>query len=566
MSTCRIVIIGGVATGPKAAARARRRDPGAQITIVERSELISYSGCGMPFYVSGLVKDIGQLACTPVGVPRDPAFFLSTKNVLVLNRTEALAIDRANKRVLIRSLETGQEQYLPYDKLVIATGGLPVVPPIPGLELEGVYRLNHPDDAVAIRQAIASGQVKRAAVVGGGLIGMEAVEALSAHGIEVAVVEMLPYLLGRLLDMETAVFLTKHVREKGAQVFTGEKVVRLEGDASGRVARVVTEQRTIPADMVLLALGVRPNVRLAQEAGLALGPTGAIAVNEHLQTSDPDIYAGGDCVENTHLVTGQKVYVPLGSTANKHGRIIGDNITGGHVSFPGIVGTTVLKVFDYNVGCTGLSESEARRLAYDVVTAIVPSPDCAEYYPASKPVLMKLVAERSTGRLLGGQAVGPGDGIKRIDVLATALYFGAKAADIGMLDLGYAPPYATAIDLIAHAANTIENKRAGLLNGISPAEVKAMIDRGEDFCWLDVRTPAEYRQLRIENPRVKHIPLGQLRSRLEELPRDKPIIAFCRVSLRGYEAARALAGAGFTDVRVMDGGIVAWPYELNPAG
>lgn len=565
MTAHKIVVIGAVAAGPKAAARARRLDPEAEITIVERGEIISYAGCGMPYFISGAIKELRQLVCTPTGVPRDPAFFQATKNIKVLNLTEAVTIDRTAKEVEVLALTSGERRHLPYDKLVIATGGLPLVPPIEGVNLGRVYRLNHPDDAVAIREAATCGEVKRAAIVGGGLIGMEATEALAANGIEVTIVEMLPYLMGRFLDPEMAAYLTRHVNAKGAHVYVGGKVVRLVGDAEGKVTKVITEWREIETEMVLLAGGVRPNVRLTQEAGLALGQTGAIAVNEYLQTSDPDIYAGGDCVENVHMVTGQKVYTPMGSTANKHGRVIGDNITGGRTAFPGVVGTTVLKVFDFNVGRTGLSESEARRLGYEVVTSLAPAPDCSDYYPDSELVLLKLVAEAGSGRVLGGQAVGAGDAIKRIDVLATALSFGAKAADIGMLDLGYAPPYSTAIDVVAHAANIVENKRAGLVRGVSGADVKAMLDAGEDFVWLDVRSPQEYEQSRIEDRRVKLIPLGRLRSRLEELPRDKPIVVFCKVSLRGYEAARALAGAGYSDVRIMDGGIVAWPYEVTGA-
>lgn len=558
----KIVVIGGVATGPKAASRARRLDPEAEITIVERGQMLSYAGCGMPYFIEGKVKEVRELTCTPIGVPRDAVFFDRVKGIKVLNRTLALSIDREAQTVEVVRVDSGEYQTLPYDKLVLATGGLPVVPPIEGIRLHRVFRLNHPDDAAAIRDAAMLESVQRATIIGGGLIGMEVTEALAENGIQVHIVEMLDQLLPTMLDFEMAAFLTDHVQAKGVQVHTGEKVLSIEGDSHGNVRKVITDQREIPSDMVLLAVGVRPNVKLAEETGLELGPTGAIAVNEHMQTSDPNIYAGGDCVENLNLVSNQKVFWPMGSVANRHGRVIGDNITGTPSVFPGIVGTGVLKVFDYNIGKTGLNEKQAREQGYQVVTSLAPSPDCSHFYPDKKLILLKLVAEAETGKLLGLQAVGPGEGVKRIDVLATALRFGATVTDVGMLDLGYAPPYSSAIDVAAHAAHIAQNKITGLAKGITPMEVKAKVERGEEFIWLDVRSRREYDQMRIDDPRIKLIPLGEIRSHIDELSPDQEIIAFCKISLRAYEAQRALEGAGFNKVRFMDGGVTAWPYGV----
>jgi rhodanese-related sulfurtransferase len=284
-----------------------------------------------------------------------------------------------------------------------------------------------------------------------------------------------------------------------------------------------------------------------------------------MQTSDPDIYAGGDCVESHHLVSGQKIHWPMGSAANKHGRVIGDNLVGRKTAFSGVVGTAVLKAFDHNVGKTGLTEKQARDLGYTVVSTLTPSPDSPHFYPDNKLILVKLVADAHTGKLLGAQVMGPGEAVKRVDVLATAIRFGAGVNEVSELDLGYAPPYSTAIDVAAHAANIIQNKMTGLAKSISPMEVKAKLERGEDFVWLDVRSPQEFEQIRLDDPRVKLIPLGKLRERAGELPRDQEIIAFCKVSLRGYEAQRILEGLGFGQVRFMDGGIVAWPYAMNPS-
>ncbi|HEY63716.1 MAG TPA: FAD-dependent oxidoreductase [Caldilineae bacterium] len=558
----RIVVIGGVACGPKAAARARRMDPNAEITIIEQGSALSYAGCGMPYYIKGTVSEMRELMCTPVGTPRNASFFRNVKNIEVYTRTRAVSIDREHKLVRAVNLETGEQYEFPYDKLVLATGGYSVMPPIPGIRLDYVFGLREPRNASAIRDAISSGSIKRVVIVGGGLIGLEMSEALVERGLEVDVVEMMPHVLPGLLDVETAAFLTKHIVAKGVNVYTGEKVIRLEGDL-GAVNRVITEKRELPADMVLIAVGVRPRSDLAREAGLEIGPHGGILVNEWMQTSDPDIYAGGDCVENKHLITGEWAYAPLGSTANKHGRVIGTNIAGGDEVFPGILGTAIVKVFDYNVGRTGLTEQEARQRGYNVVTCLAPGPDKPHYYPTAQTLLIKLIADADTRRLLGIQAVGPGEADKRVDVAATALRFKATVDDVATLDLTYAPPYSQALDNLIHAANIVRNKIDGLAESISPQEVKAKMDRGDDFILLDVRSPAEYEAVRIEDPRVRLIPLGRLRPSLDDLPRDKEIIPFCKISLRGYEAYRILKGAGFTNVRFMDGGIVAWPYELK---
>lgn len=563
MKPNRILIIGGVATGSKAAARARRRDPLAEITIIERGRLLSYAGCGMPYYIQGQVHDFHELMSTPVGVVRDGTFFQNVKDIRVLNLTLAEKIDRARKIVCVVNVATGEKTELPYDKLVVATGGIPFEPRLEGANLNRVFRLNLPDDALAIREATEHGNLKRAVLIGGGLIGLETAEALVARGIQVTLVEMLDQLLPAMLDWEVAAFLEKYLRGRGLDIRLNQKVTRIEGDGDGNVARVHTTAGVIEAQMVLIAIGIRPNVQLAKDTGLALGTTGAIAVNDQLQTSDPDIYAGGDCVECTHLLTGQKVFVPLGSTANKHGHVIGDNITGGKSTFPGIVGTTVFKVLDYNLARTGLTEKQARQLGYEVLTTLVPGPDRAHYYPTAATLLVKLVADARTGKLLGAQVLGSGDAVKRIDVLATALTLGATIDHLPDLDLGYAPPYSSAVDPLAHAANVLRNKRDGLARALTPQQLKAKLDNASDpVRLLDVRTPPEREQMQLRDPRTVWIPLGQLRKRLAELPRDGEIVCFCKVSQRGYEAQRVLDGEGFTNVKFLDGGLVAWPYPF----
>ncbi|MCX8052973.1 MAG: FAD-dependent oxidoreductase [Armatimonadetes bacterium] len=561
MEPNRIVVIGGVACGPKAAARARRRDPNAEITIIERGELLSYAGCGMPYYIQGEIETADELMMTSAGGLRDAAFFKSVKAVNVMSRTLAESIDRNRKVVEIVSIETGEKNEVPYDKLVLATGADAVVPPFPGANLKGVFRLSHPYDAEGIKRAVADG-CKEAAIIGAGLIGMEVAEALVTNGLCVTVIEMLPSVVPALLDPEVAAHLEKHIISKGVTVMTGTRVESIEGD-DDTVSAVITDKGRVSAQLVLVAIGVKPNVKLAIDAGLEIGETGAIKVNEFLQTSDPSIYAGGDCVENVNRITGRPIYVPLGSTANRHGRVIGDNVTGGSSRFEGVLGTVVFKAFNFNVGRVGLSESDCKKQGIPYVTALVPGPDRAHYYPTVKPVILKLVAQAETGRVLGLQAVGPGDVVKRIDVAATAISFGANVRDLSSLDLGYAPPYSSAVDILQHAANVIDNKLVGLAKSYSPVEVKRRIDVGDDFVLLDVRTLREFEEMALRDKRVVHIPLGKLRERAAELPRDKEIITFCKVSLRGWEAQRILEGEGFTKVAFMEGGLAAWPYPLE---
>ncbi len=552
----KIVVIGGVAAGPKVASKVVRLMPDAEVTIVEKDKFLSYAGCGLPYYVSGVVKTQAELMCTPVGVVRDPVFFQKVKNVRVLSRTEATKVDRAGKRVQVRSEAAGADSWLDYDKLVFATGGTPVVPPFPNVELQNIFTLHGLHDAEGIKALLAQKHARDVVIVGGGLIGVEATEALVEKGCRVTVVEMLPQILG-MLDWEIAKLVEQHMEAHGVKVFTGTKVESFDG--SGKVEQVVTDQGKLGADMVVLAIGVRPNVKLAKTAGLEIGTTGAIKVDQQMRTSDPDIFAAGDCVECVDLLTGKPAFVPLGSTANKQGRVAANNICGRTDTFPGVLGSMVCQVFDYSVARTGLTEAAASRQGYEVVTAMAPAPDKAHFMPTAKPLLLKLVVDKNSRRLLGAQATGPGTGDKRIDVAAMAITSGMTVDQLANADLCYAPPYAPAMDNIITAANVARNKLDGHMVGVSSMEVHRLIEEGADFVLLDVRSPVEYEQVRL--PGATLIPLGELRSRVGELPKDKGIITFCKISLRGYEAALILKAAGFTGVRVLDGGIAMWPFE-----
>lgn len=557
----KVVVIGGVAAGLKAASKFRRCDPQAEIMVIEKGEIISYGACGMPYYVSGDVDNVNQLMATPAGALRNPAFFRNVKNIDVRTQTLATRINRADKTVAVKHLVTGEESLVPYDKLVIATGASPIKPSLSGIELGNIHQLWHPDDAKAIRQGLERGRFSKAVIIGAGLVGMEMAEALKLWDVDVTVVEMKEQIFPSFLDAETAEAVAKYVRGEGITVLTGEKVERFNGDKV--VQEVVTDKRVIAADLVILAIGVRPNVELAKEAGLEIGVTGAISVNEYMQTSDADIYAGGDCVENTNIVSGQKVFAPMGSTANKHGRIIGENICGAQTKFRGVLNTVVVKVLDYNIGKVGLTEREAKELGYDYVTAMVGGHDRPHYMPGAKLMTMKLIADANTGRILGAQGFGEGEVAKRMDVVATAITLGGTVNDLFDVDLAYAPPYSGPIDNIAVAANAVMNKIAGKLKGISPLTAKEMLSSGTTT-FLDVRSPEECKQIRLANCQdIRYIPLGQLRSRMNELAKDQEIVAFCKISLRGYEAALILEGEGFEKVKVMEGGLLAWPFDCE---
>lgn len=556
----KVLVIGGVAAGPKVACKIKRLDPEADVTVLEKGRFLSYAGCGLPYYVSGAVKEQKDLMSTPVGVVRDAAFFLKVKGVKVLEATEAVEIDRAGKRVRARGNGHPGDVWLDYDKLALATGARPVIPPIPGADLGNIFTLHGVPDAEAIKGLLARKQAREAVIVGGGLIGVETAEALAHVGCRVTMVELLPQVL-RVLDWEMAHLVERHMESHGVRVLTDTRVTAFAGD--GSVSGVVTSRGQLPADLVVLAIGVRPNVDLARAAGLTIGPTGGVKVDDTQRTSDPDIYAVGDCAETTDLVTGQPCFVPLGSTANKQGRVAAINICGGADRFPGVLGSTVCRVFDFCVARTGLTEAAARQHGFNVVTVLVPDVDRAHYMPGAKLVVTKLTVDAGTRKLLGAQVVGPGVAEKRVDVAATAITAGMTVDALSKLDLCYAPPYATALDAIITAANVARNRLDGQIQNLSPMTVKQRLDARDDLLLLDVRSPAEYQQERI--PGSVSIPLGALRSRLDELPRNKEIVAFCKVSLRGYEAARILHGAGFRPVAVMDGGMAVWPYEKERA-
>ena len=435
------------------------------------------------------------------------------------------------------------------------------MPPVPGTDLDGITTLQSMQDADYLREVRDNGKVKNAVVVGGGLIGVETCEALQLAGINITVVEMLPQIL-MFLDWELAKLLENHMRTKGANIVTENPVAAFLGE-NGKLTGVKLKNGTeLPCELAVVATGVRPNTSLAGDAGLTLGATGGIEVDEYLQTSDSDIYAAGDCIEVTSLLTGKKIHAPYGDLANLEGRVVGQNVINEKsAKFPGTLQTGACKVFDYAAGATGLSERNAKAAGIETVSVVYAAPDRPGFMGA-KLLVLKMVAEKSTGRLLGVQCAGPGDVSKRIAVAAMALHGKMTITDLTVVDLPYAPPFSPAIDNLIATAHVLENKMTGRMTGISCRETKDKVDAKEDIFILDTRGPDEYDQMRLGIGEAL-IPLGALRKRMDELPDDKSkeIICFCKISLRGYEAASYLEAHGWTNVKVMEGGIMAWPFS-----
>ncbi|MDX9881627.1 MAG: FAD-dependent oxidoreductase [Prolixibacteraceae bacterium] len=557
----RIIVIGGSAAGPKAASKARRMDENAEITIYQKASDLSMASCGYPYYIGGFFDDRDQLLCSPAGVVRDSRFFWNAKKITTKVNTEVTTIDRKNKRIEFKNLLSGETGTTEYDKLIIATGATPRKPPIPGVDLEGITSLQSLADADYLRKIKDEGIIKKAVVIGGGLIGIETCEALHLAGVEITIVELLPQLL-TFLDKQMARLVEGYVQSK-ANVILENGVAAFIGE-NGKLTAVKLQNGTeIPCELAVVAIGVIPNTKLAREIGLNTGKTGGIVVNKHMQTDDPDIYAVGDCIEIPNLITGTPVHAPYGDLANLQGRVAGENAVSGNVAtFPGTIQTGICKVFDYGVGATGLSEQNARRMGINNIETVFNASLDKPGFMQGKLLITKLVVDKKERTILGAQVIGPGDVSKQVAIWAMAIKGKFTVEDMVNADLPYAPPYSLAIDHSITTAHIMQNKLDGHFNGISSEQLKARLKEKEPVVLLDVRNPDEYEQMRL-GIGERLIPLGQLRNRLDEMPEDKnaEIVTWCKISLRGYEAALVLRANGYTNVKVLEGGLMAWPYK-----
>ena len=549
----RLLVIGGVAAGPKVAAKARRGDPDMEIVVYQEEDEISYAGCGLPYYISGVIGERDDL------ISRTPGKF-ALEGIRILKNRRIENIDVQNHVIFGQKIGSGESFTDHYDRLVIATGAYPIRPKIEGIDLNHIFYLRSIFDADAIFERIRTENIRNVVIAGGGYIGLEMAESLIHRGKDVTIVELAPQIL-TLFDEDFAGILRQYLEKKGVKVFTSEGIKALRGK-EGKVTHVQTVSREIEADAVLMSLGIRPQVELAKQAGLRIGETGAIWINEKMETSAEGIYAAGDCVETNHLITGKKVWIPLGSTANKQGRVIGVNVCGGNATFPGVMGTTVFKTFDFNVAKTGLNMREAEKEGFHPIQAIVRGHDRAHYYPGRKESTLKVIADKETGRILGGQAIGEGPSDKFIDILAMALHAKMTCRELGNVDLAYAPPFSPVLSPIIVAANVIMNKLEGRIGGIQASEVREKLQTSkENFQVLDVREEDEVKQKRI--PNSTWIPYGELKKRLNELDKGKEIAVHCESGLRSYKACLNLQHEGFKNVKNIDGGVLCWCYDVE---
>lgn len=541
----KLLIVGGVAGGATAAARARRLSETAEITVLERGPFVSYANCGLPYYVSRDIERRSKLLLqTPEG-------FESRYGVKVLVETEALEIDREGRRVRARG--PGGESWLPYDSLILAQGGAPVMPAVPGIDGPHVFRMWTVPDMDRIHAHLESAKPATALIAGGGFIGLEMAEAFVARGLRTTVVELLPRLMSTM-DPEFGGLIAARLEAHGVRVVAGTGVKAVH---AGTREVELADGRRVPADVVLFSVGVRPELDLARRAGLAVGAAGGLQVDEHLRTSDPFIWAAGDMNEIVHKVSGRTLRIPLAGPANRQGRIAATNALGGSLRYRGALGSSVVKVFDATAASTGLTGKAACEAGFDAASAIVVKDHHAAYYPAAKEMVLKIVYDRRDARLLGAQAFGEAGVEKRIDAAAVALQGRLTVHDLAEVDLAYAPPYGSANDPLNVAAFVAENDLSGhspLATAADLARLLAGPEAGRPVV-LDVRNLNEFEAGHLVG--ALHIPVDELRFRLDEVPRGRPVVVHCRSGFRSYLGVRILKENGWSDVRNLTGGWVA---------
>ncbi len=549
----KVVIVGGVAGGATAAARLRRLNEEAEIIILERTGYVSYANCGLPYYIGGAIQDKGALTL------QTPESFRARFNIDVRVRNEVLSMQPEEHTVTVRRLEDGSEYTETYDKLILSPGAKAIRPPLPGIDLEGIFTLRTVEDTFRIRNLLERERPKSAVVVGGGFIGLEMAENLIHAGVRTTMIQLDDQVL-LPLDKDLAGEIHAYLRGQGLDLRLSTAVTGFRR-RGGKVETLIGEEAPVAADLVILAIGVAPESDLARRAGLTLGQKGAIMVDDHMRTSHPDIYAVGDAVELTHAVTGQKALVALAGPANRQGRVAADHICGLTQGYAGAQGSSILKLFGMTAAATGLNERAAKAagVAYD--KAVTYSASHATYYPGAQNMTVKTLFDPDTGRILGAQIVGF-DGVdKRIDVLAAAVRQGLTARQLTELDLAYAPPYSSAKDPVNMAGYVIENLRSGLVEQHHWDQVAGLPDDGS-VTLLDVRTPDEVKQQGLLRPDAVHIPLDELRQRLGELDPDKKIYVNCFSGLRSYLACRILSQKGFRCSN-LSGGWRFWSYAAT---
>ena len=547
----KILIIGGVAAGATAAAKVRRISPTAEIVMLEAGPDISFANCGLPYFIGGDIKSRSKL------ILQSPGSFKEQYDVDVHVNTSVSSIDKLAHKVITTNSQNGQQKTFEYSKLILAQGGRPITPTLPGANLDHVFTLWTLEDMDKISQHLAEKKPKNAVVVGGGFIGLEMVEALVKRGLNVNVVEMMPHVMA-IMESETAGFIENELLSYGVGIHTGAGVTEI-------MPRSVKldNGKVLDADMVLLSIGVRPTLQLAKEAGLEIGEAGGLLVNSQLQTSDPDIYAAGDMVEIEHRVNGKKVRIPLAGPANRQGRIAAENALGGTHSYKGSIGTSVVRVFEAVAGITGFSLKQARAAGIDADAVVVHKEHHTSYYPGAETVTTMLIYDRNTGIILGGQAAGYKGADKRLDVIATATAAKLTISDIADIDFAYSPPIGTANDAINMAAYTAENRISGFSPSVTVTELDAFIE-GKNPVFVDVRDVFAFEKSHVKG--AVHLPLELLPQQMKAIPANRPVIVYDETGKKGHQALRTLLGAGFKDVTNISGGHTSLQRQARTTG
>ena len=531
----KVLIIGGVAAGTKTAAKLKREDRSLDITILTRDRDISYAGCGLPYYVGGLIESKEQL------IVNTPEKYAALTGVQVRTGREAVGLKAAEKKVEVKNLDNGEITEEAYDKLILAVGASSILPEMEGIHLQGVFKLRTPDDAIFMRNYLKETEAKKAVVVGGGFIGLETAENLKEQGLDVTVLDAAPQIVPGVLDPEMAAYARKHLQKQGIRVITGVKVEALLGDS--RVTAVRSSAGTFPADLTVLSVGVRPNTAWLSDSGLEM-VKGTLVVDGQMKTNLEDVYAVGDCVMVTNRVTGRPQWSPMGSSANLEGRMLAQVLAGARKTYPGVLGTGVVKLPGMNCGRTGLTEAAAREAGYEVETVLAVTDDKAHYYPGAASFATKLIADKNTHKLLGVQVLGPGAVDKMVDIAVTGISMGAALEDFEAMDFAYAPPFSTAIHPFVQAVYILENKLNGTMDSMTPAEYAA--GAAEDYRIIDV-APAP------SIPGAFYVQLETVTGPVEGLGRDEKLLLVCAKGKRGYFLQNRLKAYGYTNTKVLEG-------------
>ena len=532
----KVLIIGGVAAGTKAAAKLKREDYSMEVTIITKGSDISYAGCGLPYYVGDVIHKKEQL------IVNTPESFEKLTGVRVITNTEAVKVRREEKLVEAVHTETGETVTYPYDKLVIATGASPIRPSMEGIDLEGIYFMRTPQDAISLRERLEKKDVKRAVVVGGGFIGLEVAENLASQGIRVSVIDLADHVLPGF-DPEMAEYVENYLADQGIMTFTGTKLEGFVGE--GKLEKVKTSRKAMKADIAVLSIGIRANTDFLEGSGIALMPNRTIKVNAYMQTNDEDIYAAGDCAMVTNRITGQEAWSPMGSSANMEGRLLAENITGKKKAYPGVLGTAVCKLPGLNAGRTGLTVSQAEAAGYDPVSVLTVVDDKAHYYPEAWTFIVKMIADRTSDRFLGLQVLGKGAVDKMTDIAVTALTMKATLQDLENMDLAYAPPFSTAIHPFVHTVNVLRNKLSGSFETFTPQEYEN--GEAEAYRMIDAA-------LQPSLPGVEYLDLEKVTEPVEGLDKEEKLLLVCAKGKRAYMLQNRLKQFGYTQTKVLEGG------------